>query len=221
MPLDNSTTHQLLSLVHRLQGVGSVSSSVSRNHRSLKAVPWKASKTLSSPLPMVERGHYGVSHSSRRGGGPCPVQKQTEMKPHAALGMCVLGTSPGGLETLAGRFLEATGGGMSTAHHPQLGSCHGTALGLSSRTEKAGSELCFLGRQPVLVALRLPGTESGRAGTGSLSSLQSRLSGHTLLLVPESHKHSASCSRGEKRHRGDSEPHLCPETQSQVSGSRF
>lgn len=77
---------------------------------------------------------------------------------------------------------------MSAAHHPQLGSCHGTALGLSSRTEQAGSELCFLGRQPVLVALRLPGTESSRAGTGSLSSLQSRLSGHTLPLVPESRK---------------------------------
>lgn len=101
---------------------------------------------------------------------------------------------------------------MSSAHHPQLESCHGTALGLSSRTEQSGSELCFLGRQPVLAALWLPGTESGRAGTGSLSTLQSRLSGHTLLLVPESHKHSAPCSRGEKRHRGDSEPRLCPET---------
>lgn len=127
------------------------------------------------------------------------------MKPHAALEMCVLGSSPGGLKTLAGRFLEATGGGMSAAHHPQLGSCHGTALGLSSRAEQAGSELCFLGRQPVLVALRLPGTESGRAGTGRLSSLQSRLSGHTLLLVPGNHKHSAPCSRGERRHSGDSE----------------
>lgn len=40
---------------------------------------------------------------------------------------------------------------MSAAHHPQLGSCHGTALGLSSRTEKAGSEPGFLGRQPVLL----------------------------------------------------------------------
>lgn len=102
----------------------------------------------------------------------------------------------------------------------QLGSCHGTALGLSSRTEQAGSELCFLGRQPVLVALWLPGTESGRAGTGCLSSLQSRLSGHTLPLVPESHKHSAPCSQGEERHSGDAEPHLCPETRKvQISGS--
>lgn len=147
------------------------------------------------------------------------VQKQNEAT--CCLGDVCLGDQSwrSGLETLAGRFLEATGGGMSAAHHPQLGSCHGTTLGLSSRTEQAGSELCFLGRQPVLVpsgfrALRV--VEQALA----TSAPSSRLSGHTLLLVPESHKHSVPCSGGEERHSGDSEPHLCPETHKvQASGS--
>lgn len=93
-----------------------------------------------------------------------------------------------GLQTLAWRLLEATGGGRSAVYHPQPGSCHGKALGLSSGTDQAGSELCFLGMQPALVpsgfrALR----RVGRAGTGRLGFLKPRLSGHTLFLVPETH----------------------------------
>lgn len=82
------------------------------------------------------------------------------------------------------------------------GSCHGIEPGLGSRTGHAGNELCFLGRQPVLVptgfrALRKVAAQAptatlgqptpgpGWAGTPCLWSLgQSIAAGETTTLSP-------------------------------------
>lgn len=145
------------------------------------------------------------------------VQKQNEAT--CCLGDVCLGDQSwrSGLETLAGRFLEATGGGISAAHHPQLGSCHGTTLGLSSRTEQAGSEPCFLGRQPVLVpsgfrALRV--VEQALA----TSAPSSRLSGHTLLLGQRATNTQFPALEG-RRGMVETQSHTCAQKRTKVSGN--
>ena len=127
------------------------------------------------PLSSPEAGlPPGTSLDTRPLGSPVPVTT-----PEAWLSADASPTeqrfSPGGFPR-SGNLLSYPGERRRTVCRSPSISCHGTELGLGSRTGRPDSDLCFLGRQPVLMALdfqalrrvteRTPATILGRLKPG-------------------------------------------------------